>query len=139
MSVKKEYLLLVVIIIGLSLYLFFRDPDRAHYQLPQLPPVAQKTVSKIEISKADESIVINRKNDQWVIMPEQYLADKDTVRNMLNTIEDMTLTAMVSESKSYERYDLVEGKKITVRAWAGEERKRDLTWVNRHHRFDTPL
>jgi len=126
MSVKKEYLLLVVIIIGLSVYLFLRDTDRAHYQLSQLPPVDQKTISKIEISKADESILLTKKDNQWFIAPEEYLADQDTVSNMLDTIEDITLTAMVSESKSYERYDLVAEKKISVKAWAGEERKRDF-------------
>jgi hypothetical protein len=126
MPIKKEYLILVAIIIGLSLYLFLRNPDRALYQLPQLPPVDQKTISKIEISKAGGSIVLKKKDEQWYIAPEEYLADKDTVSNMLDTIEDMTLTAMVSESKSYERYDLVDDKRITVRAWTGENRKRDF-------------
>lgn len=126
MRVKKEYVVLVVIIVALSAYLLLRNRDKTHYQLPRLAHVNQKKISKIEISKADNSIVLKKQDDKWHILPKGYLASDDSVSNMLDTIEDMTLTALVSKSKSYERYDLGDDKKITVKAWAGDKLKREF-------------
>ena len=39
---------------------------------------------------------------------------------MLDVIEELTLTALVSESKNYVRYDLSHDEKITVKAWKGK-------------------
>jgi hypothetical protein len=108
------------------LYVILRNPDRANYQLPELATVDQKTVSKIEISKADDTVVLKRNNDQWHIEPKEYLANDDMVSDMLDAVEEITLTALVSESKSYERYDLGDKKKISIKAWAGETLKRDF-------------
>ena len=126
MYFKKEYVVLLVIIVALSLYVFLRDPNKTHYQLPELPLVDQKAITKIELTTTDGSIVLEKKGDQWHIAPEGYLADDDSVRNMLDTIEDITVTALVSESKSYDRYDLSNDKKITVKAWEGKELKRSF-------------
>lgn len=126
MRIKKEYLLLVVIIIALSLYVILRNPDRTHHQLPQLPSLDHKSVSKIEISRADESVVLEKKNDQWRITPKGYLANDDMVSTMLDAMEQMTVTALVSESKSYERYDLGDDKKLSVKAWSGQTLKRNF-------------
>jgi len=43
---------------------------------------------------------------------------------MATTISELTLTALVSESESYNRYDLADDKKITVTAWTGDTLKR---------------
>ena len=53
MKIKKEYVILVVIIVALSLYLILRDRDRTHYQLPTVSKIAGKDISKIEILTPD--------------------------------------------------------------------------------------
>ena len=45
---------------------------------------------------------------------------------MLDNIEKLTLTALVSESKNYNRYDLSGEAKINVKAWQGDSLKRDI-------------
>jgi hypothetical protein len=45
---------------------------------------------------------------------------------MLAVIESLTLTALVSESKNYRRYDLDNEKKIIVKAWAGDTLRREF-------------
>lgn len=124
MKIKKEAVILAVIIIGLSFYLVLHQRDKAHYSLPSIPEMREADVSKIEISKPDATIVLDKKDDQWTLSPEGYPADKGKVESMLDIISGLTLTALVSESKSYDRYDLNEGKKITVKAWAGESLER---------------
>jgi hypothetical protein len=124
MKIKKEAVILAVVIIGLSFYLVLHQRDGTHYTLPTIEEVPEADVSKIEVSKPDGTITLNKKGDQWILSPEGYPAEKGKVKSMLDVISGLTLTAMVSESKSYERYDLNEGKKITVKAWAGETLER---------------
>jgi hypothetical protein len=126
MKIKKEYIMLAVIILALSVYLILRNPDRTHYQLPRIPEVAGKDISKIEIAKSDTSISLNKKGNTWHIAPKGYPADPAKVENMLDVMEQLALTALVSESKNYGRYDLDDQKKIAVKAWAADKLKREF-------------
>ena len=119
MKFKKEYVILLVIIIGLSIYLYSRRSDRTLYQLPELPEVSAKKISKIEITGTGEKIVLNKADESWTIGSEAYPAADNKVRQMIESIEQLTLTALISESKNYVRYDLTEDQKISVKAWAG--------------------
>jgi hypothetical protein len=126
MKLKKEYIILAVIIIALSVYLYKRSSDRTLYQLPEVPKVAQKDITKLQITKAKTSIVLNRKDDKWYIEPAEYPADANKVKDMLNALENLTLTALVSESKDYNRYELDAEQKINVKAWQGDGLRLDV-------------
>ncbi|MGB5747312.1 MAG: DUF4340 domain-containing protein [Desulfobacterales bacterium] len=126
MKVKKEYIILALVIISLSAYLLTRTADRTQYQLPDIPQVAGKEISKLQITRDKTIIVVNKKDDKWYIAPEEFPADGSKVKDMLNAIENLTLTALVSESKNYNLYDLDEDKKINVRAWQEDNLKRDV-------------
>ena len=126
MKIKKEYIILVVIIIGLSVYLYMRRSDRTLYELPELPKVAKKEITKLQITKAKLEIVLSKKDEQWYIAPAEYPTDASKIKGMLNDLETLTLTAMVSESKNYNRYDLTEAQKINLKAWQGQDLKLDL-------------
>ncbi len=139
MKIKIEYTILITIIVAVSLYLILRNPDRTHYQLPKIPEITETDISKIEILRPDTTIVLSKKDDDWEISPHGYLADSYKVKNMLDTIEELSLTALVSESKNYNRYDLGDDKKISVRAWTGETLKREFevgkAATSRRHTF----
>ncbi|MDY6954927.1 MAG: DUF4340 domain-containing protein, partial [Thermodesulfobacteriota bacterium] len=83
-------------------------------------------ISKIEISKAGTTMVLNKRDDKWYIAPEGYLVDTQKVEAMLDGMETLAVTALVSESESFGRYDLDDDKKITVKAWQGETLKRNF-------------
>ncbi|MGD2186321.1 MAG: DUF4340 domain-containing protein [Desulfobacterales bacterium] len=126
MKVKKEYIILILIIVGLSVYLFMRSSDRTFYELPKISGLEQNQITKIEISKGGDSIVLNRKDNKWHLEPHGYLADTNKVDDMLGVFEAFTLTTLVSESKDYVRYDLHDEKRITVKAWQQKELKRNF-------------
>lgn len=126
MKVKKEYMILALLIVALSLYLALHKRDKTQYTLPPLPEVPISEISRIEISKPDETIVLKKRKDKWMLSEEGYRADAAKVRDMLDTIGQLTLTALVSESKSYERYDLQKEKRIGVKAWAGDSLRREF-------------
>ena len=126
MKIKKEYVIVAVVLVALVAYLVFHSPDRTRYQLPVMPEVDKETISKIEISKSGETIVINKKDKKWFIGPKEYPADSAKIKDMLDLLAKFTHTALVSESKNYKRYDLSDDKKIEVKAWSGEELSRQF-------------
>lgn len=126
MKFKKEYIILAVIIIALSVYLLMRRDDRTLYELPEIPQVSQKDITRLQISKGNNIIELKKKDDSWFIAPQDYPTDATKVKNMLDNIENLTLTALVSESKNYTLYDLSDNEKVNVKAWQGDSLKRDI-------------
>ena len=126
MKLKKEYIILALVIIALAAYLVTRTSDRTQYQLPDVPQVAAKEISKLQITREGAIIVVNKKDDKWYIAPEEFPADGNKIKDILNAIENLTLTALVSESKNYPLYDLDEEKKINVKAWQADNLRRDV-------------
>ena len=126
MKIKKEYIILVLIIVGLSVYLLMREGDRSLYELPVLPEVAKNEISKIEISKGNTNIELNKRDEKWYIAPRDYPADGKLVDAMLNEFEKLTVTTLVSESGDYQRYDLGDDKKISVKVYGGQTLLRDF-------------
>jgi hypothetical protein len=126
MKLRREYIILLVVILVLSLYLVLRRQDRAHYKVPKLPHIAQADISKIEISKKGTAITLNKKDNIWRIDPQGYPADAAKVKKILDATEKLTLTALVSESKNYGRYNLDDDTKLTVRAWIADTLRRDF-------------
>jgi hypothetical protein len=117
MKLKKEYFILTAILVALILYLALHQSNRTHYQLPELSEISGKHISKFEITSGGHSIVFNKTDNTWYIGPTGFRADSTKVKNILNVIEKLKLTALVSESKNYVRYDLKNDKNIRVKAW----------------------
>ena len=126
MKVKKEYIILLLIIVGLSVYLATRSTDRTHYQLPEMTGLDRGTITKIEISNEGDTILLKKKDNQWYLEPKGYLADTDKVDSLLAVFENLSLAALVSESKDYQRYDLHAARRITAKAWQEDTLRRSL-------------
>jgi hypothetical protein len=126
MRFKKEYAFLGVIILALGLYLFFNRQDRIHYDLPEPFRLDTAAITKVEIAKAGETVTLTRHDDQWRLTPGDYPADTAQVERMLNSLAELTVTALVSETQSYARYDLDADRKIEVNVYKGDERVRQL-------------
>lgn len=120
MKNKKEYLILAVLIASLTAYLVLRNSDHTLYQLPAMDAMQSGEITKIEIEKSDGSVILEKRDDLWVIGPEDYRADSKKIDTVLDTVAELTVTALVSESQSYSRYGLDPENKITIKAWAGE-------------------
>ncbi|MBW2251827.1 MAG: DUF4340 domain-containing protein [Deltaproteobacteria bacterium] len=123
MKIKKEYIILAVIIAALLLYLSQRKTDRTLYKLPDVPEISNSNITKIEINKNSTPIILSKEGDLWTIGPKKYPADTLKVKNMLDVMGKLTLTALVSESKSYNRYNLDDDNKITVKAFDKDKLK----------------
>jgi hypothetical protein len=126
MRMKKEYVVLAVVIVALVAYLVSRNQDRNLYDLPQIESVQAKEISRVELTKAGESIIFHREGSDWKISPENYLADPQKVKDLLAVAEDLELTELISESKNYQRYDLDEKDGIDLKCWVKDDLKFEL-------------
>lgn len=126
MKLKKEVLILLLVIAALCAYLVTRTKDQTHFKLPEIAAVESKKINRLEITKGSDTIEINKKDDQWTIGPKSYPADSIKINNMIKAAANFELTALVSESENYARYDLTEDKKVRVRAYADKETLRDF-------------
>lgn len=126
MRAKKEYLILIVIIIAAGLYLVFHKKDQTQYTLPELSKIDIDAVSRLEIKTPEETITLHKNDKRWFVAPHNYPADGAKVKGMLFEIEEIVLTDLVSESQAYVRYELGDNKKITVKAWADDQLVRNF-------------
>jgi hypothetical protein len=121
MRFKKEYVILGVIILALGTYLLLNQRDRIHYDLPETADLDATTITKIEITKEGDTVSLTRQDDQWRLTPGDYPADKAQVERMLKSVAELTVTALVSETQSYARYDLDADRRIEVKAYEGDQ------------------
>lgn len=126
MKIKKEYLILGVIVAMLAVYLYERSSDRTLYTLPALPALAASDITKIQMTRGGETVVLVRQDGRWVIDPPGWPVDPKTAQEMLDTLAGLTLTALVAESKNYSLYELDDAHKVNVKAWQGDQLRRDI-------------
>jgi hypothetical protein len=123
---RKEYPILAALIVALGLYLFFRPTDRTRYQLPTLPPVDPSTITRLELNGPSGAVALEREADAWVAGSERYPTARTAVDSMLAVVADLTVTALISESAAYDRYELDAAHRVQVTAWAGEQKVREF-------------
>jgi len=126
MRLKVEYLVLIGIIAALAIYLSLRSNDRTQYELPEIPEVAAKDITRIEITRQKSTIELVKKDESWLIQPQGYPADPSRMEAILATICTLKVTALASEAKDYQRYELDDGRGIQVKAFAGGSLAREF-------------
>ncbi len=118
---KKEYIILIILIIGLSAYLGLRKNDRVHYELPAIPQVDTARIDRVEISRADRLVVLDKGEKGWTVTDKKFPANPDDLEQMLGTLKEIKLSALVSEAKDLARYELDDTHAVRVKALAGKE------------------
>jgi hypothetical protein len=126
MKIKVEYIILIAIIIALGAYLSTRKTGQSNYEMPDLVKIEKKEISKISVKSGKDSYTLLIDGDKWKIGDRNLPADSKAVTSMLDTISELKLSALVSEKKSYDRYELADDQKISVSAWAGKESVRQF-------------
>jgi len=122
---KKEYFLLVVVIIGLGALLFYQKKGSINYKLPELP-ILQETADRLLIEKAGELTELRLVDGKWVVGEQQYRAHADRVKKMIAVVKDLKLTALISEKENYQIYDLVPDKRLKISLFAGDHLLREI-------------
>ena len=117
---KKEYLILILIIAALAGYLVLNKEDRRQYTLPDPPAVDSKKIDRLTVEKPDQTLDFIRTQSGWVVTKLSYPADSAAVRQMLDVISGLRLSALVSEKQDVIRYELDNTQRLIVTAFEGE-------------------
>jgi hypothetical protein len=129
-KLKSETIIVGVAIIAMLLYLALRNPDRMNYQLPRLAPVARADVSRVDIVRAGRTVRLEKKDNGWSIQPQGFAADPAKANAIVDAIVNLSLTALVSESKNYSPYGLDRENAISVKAYGNERPSREFSIGN---------
>ncbi|MBN2533094.1 MAG: DUF4340 domain-containing protein [Spirochaetales bacterium] len=123
MKIKKEYIILGVIVIILIGFLIFQNTsNKTHYKLPKINKVEKDDIKKIILTKPDETITLKKENENWRILPGQFPADPAKIDRIVNVVTGFTITDLVSESKNYGLYELDDENKINLKAFSADDR-----------------
>ena len=127
MNIRKEFIILAVIVAALSGYLVWQRQKPTAYRLPALSQVDRSDITRIRIARPGTAPVeLKRIDETWRVGEALFNADGDKVNGMLETVATLNLTALVSEAGQYARYQLDEAQRIRVQAWAGDRLQRDF-------------
>lgn len=126
MKIKIEYLILIGIIAALAVYLTVRSTDRRRYTLPDIAEVPPKEFTRVQIAGKGSDITLTKKDDAWAIQPQGYPVDPGRIDDILATLSTLKTTALASESRDYQRYELDDEHQIRVKAWTGDRIRRDF-------------
>ncbi|MCP4119883.1 MAG: DUF4340 domain-containing protein [Desulfobacteraceae bacterium] len=118
---KKEYLILGIVIVALSCYLVFHSEEKTNYKLPEFSKVAVETVTAIDIEKNKTTVTLAKEGEGWTVSDNRYPVDSDTMKELLDVIEDFQVTALVSQSRDLKRYELDPENAVKVTAKNGSE------------------
>jgi hypothetical protein len=124
---KKEYIILIALIIGLGAYLGLKKEDRVHYELPVVAAVDTDKIDRLEITKDAISVTLNKTGDNWTLTDKKFPADPSAIESILDTVRDLKLSALVSEAGDLLRYELDPPNAVKVKAFAGPDEKRAFT------------
>jgi hypothetical protein len=125
MKLKKEYILLTLAVLALVFYLTLRSANHDETGLPQPAKIESAKINRLVVTdKTNPPLELVKKDEKWFIESKGYQADAVKVKNMINAAAELTVTALVSESGNYDRYDLTAQQKINVQVFGDGTRLR---------------
>ena len=116
---KKEYLILIILILSLGAYLFYHKENKDHYALPEIKKLDLSKISGLILETKKGSIQFNQKDKNWTLTDKEYPADSSSVKNMLDTLKTFKLSTLVSQKGDLIRYELDDDHQIQVKALNG--------------------
>ncbi len=120
---QKSRMLLVVAGLLLALNLLFGRPSSNLSESPRIQAVTREAVTRIEISGAEDKLVIRPEAGRWrVTAPYQAEADQQAVQNILTSFRKEVPVDVQVDRGNEDRYGLEPGKGVVVEIWTdGEE------------------
>ena len=115
---KKEYIILIAVIAGLCAYLALKKDNQLNYELPKLAAVDTSAADQVDITKGKKTLTLSKTDKGWTVSDKAYPVEASAVKDILNTVKTLTLSALVSESGDLVRYDLNPGNALHVKALA---------------------
>ncbi len=124
MKIKKEYIILFLVIAALVSYIALRKENRIQYEIPEVRILESENISGILIQGDGKEINLIKDKDKWFAGQEKFLADTEKVEKMIDFLVKPVLMTVASDSKDYMRYGLDEKNRLIVKALSGNTNER---------------
>ncbi len=111
---KKEYLILIAVIILAGSYLLLHKENHENYKLPEIEEIDTSKLTGIVLNNPQGDIKFTKKEKKWVLTDQEFPADSTSVQNMFDHLKTFKLTALVSQKQDLQRYELDEKKQVHV-------------------------
>lgn len=125
LKIPKEYLVLGGVIVALVLVLVLVNLSKSctGQTLPKIAQIKKDDITKIVFtSSAQGELTVEKdKEGKWRMIPQQYPVDKNSIDSMVANVSDITINGLISDKKTYDRYNLDDANKISVSAFAGDK------------------
>ncbi len=109
---RKEIYILVVIVVALLILLLLPKKNSVNYELPKLKKVSAQEADKIIITHKNIKKEFLRKGSLWKV--NSFKGNKERIQELLNTVINLKIIDMVSQSGNYLRYGLDDKDKISL-------------------------
>ncbi len=120
MNKSTRNLLIVFVILAVIVYFFFTRKETINTEKIQekLFTADSSKIDKVEITKAGETIVVEKINGQWMVTkPVNYLADTNAVCPILGNLAHFKMTSVASENPEKFSIYLDSANHTVVTAW----------------------
>jgi hypothetical protein len=107
-NVKKEYLILLIIIVVLTAYLLKKDRNKTETALPELKRIDKTTIKKIIVKGPNGQFTIVVNKQKWSLLPETYPVIEGKVSKMVELLANTDISDLMSKAGKYDRYGLGE-------------------------------
>lgn len=130
---KKEYLILVLLIFALSAYLVFKKDNQQNYTLPEPVKIEKGEIDRLIITRKNLSIELTKETDTWGVsdkksdkksdkgLDKKYAADMAAVNKLLDVTCNLNVSGLISENRDISRYELDDDHFIEVTAFKKEK------------------
>ncbi len=118
---KKEYLILAVLIFALSAYLVLKKDNWQNYTLPEPVKIEKGKIDKIVINKKNLPIELSKEGEKWVVTDKKFTADMTQVNKLLDVVRNLKISALISESRDLIRYELDDDHAVDVNVFKDKQ------------------
>lgn len=98
---NKRFLVLTGIFGLLLIYVLLTQTGNKGYNtvsLPEFKPVALENLTEVQLGKSDQTLVFQKKDNEWFItQPIEFKADKNKINALIKSLTDTRLTDKLSE------------------------------------------
>lgn len=126
MKIRKEYIILPLIILAALIYLLLQNNSKMNYKVPLFEPLVKSDVQKITIKNNSEIVELQKEGDSWIMLPEKYKADTGQVNSILSSASSISIHDLISERDDYSRYELDDENGVTVSLYNQSEVLREF-------------
>jgi len=130
-NVRKEYIILLIIIVISVSYLLKKDNDKTEINLPELVRIDKKDIKKIEIKNSKGKFVLAKNDNKWKLEQSGFPVMEGKAEKMLELLSDTDISDLISKTGLYERYGLTENNRAVVIAYKDNAKIRELEIGNK--------